>query len=335
LLDLHDIHQELAKLAEAILQEVLEWAINAALPGRGAALDAPGRAAARDLCVVGMGKLGGAELNYNSDLDLLFLFSGDGGARLGEPGRIRQEHFARVAQKLLFGLSCVTSCGYLYHIDARLRPSGRQGSLVSSLDAFARYHETSAQLWERLALVRARPVAGSGTMCDAARAVIERACYGRPLPKDGVPEIARLRARMEVENAREDASRYDVKLGKGGIADVEFATQLLQLEAGHEDPSVRAQSTERALEALERAGVWAAADLAALRSGYAFLRRLESRLRIVHDNAQSVLERDGRVLEALARRMAISGGGAALERAYLETSAANRDIYTRVVEALR
>lgn len=335
LLDFREVHVELTALAEAILEEVLAWSIDAALrapsePAEGA----EPAAQTHDICVVGMGKLGGGDLNYNSDLDLLFLFSGDGGARLGDGGRIRQEHFARVAQKILFGLTCVTSAGVLYHIDARLRPSGRQGSLVSSLDAFRAYHDASAQVWERLALVRARPVAGPEPLRESAMRVITHATYERPLPPEGVREIARLRERMERENAREDATRFDVKLGRGGLVDVEFATQLLQLRAGREEPRVRVPSTLAALAALEQAGAWPNEDLAALRDGYTFLRRVETRLRIVHDNAQSVLGRDPRTLDAIARRAGISQGGAALERELLAVTSRNRGIYSRVIEAL-
>jgi glutamate-ammonia-ligase adenylyltransferase len=272
---------------------------------------------------VGLGKLGGRELNYNSDLDLCFLY------REGP-----QEHYSSVAQKLLFGLSCFTSEGFLYRIDARLRPSGRHGSLVSSIPAFAQYHEASAAVWERLALVRARPVAGPEPLRAEAQALLWRAAYGRPWPEGGAREIDRLRGRMETELAREGPDRYNVKLGRGGLTDVEFATQLLQLRVGGDVAEVRRPGTYEALGALQAAGAWDAGDLALLRNGYLWLRRLENRLRIVHDNAQSVLSRDPDALEVIARRMGFREGGTALLKAYEEVTSLVRQVYRRVVEAM-
>jgi len=320
-LDLCEVQAELSALAEALVDEALAWGLETTTARLGAP---PG-----PLCVVGMGKLGGAELNYNSDLDLLFLYSAEGEG----PGS-SQEFFARVAQKLLFGLSCATSEGFLYRIDARLRPSGRQGSLVSSIRSFAQYHEASARVWERLALTRARPVAGPPDFQVEAKLALERAAYGKPLPPGGAREVDRLRQRMEIELAREDETRYNVKLGRGGLVDVEFATQLLQLRVGGEHPEVRRPGTLDALAALLAADAWDAGDLFLLREAYLFLRRLENRLRIVHDNAQSVLSRDPHAVEVVARRMGFAGGGRVLLSAYEETTAAVRDVYGRIVEAM-
>jgi glutamate-ammonia-ligase adenylyltransferase len=328
-IDLLEVQAELTALAEALADEALRWALSAVAERYG---QPAGERGLVPLCVVGMGKLGGRELNYNSDLDLLFLYGGEG-VCAKDPTRGSQEFFSKVAQRLLFGLACVTSEGFLYHIDARLRPSGRHGSLVSSVPAFAHYHEASAQIWERLALTRARPVAGPAEFQREVKEVLARAAYERPFPPGGAREVDRLRQRMEGELAREGPERYNVKLGRGGLVDVEFATQLLQLREGAR-PEVRQPGTLDALAALLAAGVWDAGDLALLREAYLFLRRLENRLRIFHDNAQSVLLRDPHALAVLARRMGFCEGGAALLTAYEETTTQVRDVYRRVVEAM-
>jgi glutamate-ammonia-ligase adenylyltransferase len=329
-IDLLEVQTELTALAETLVGECLRWATRSVAERYGEPQDGGG---AIPLCVVGMGKLGGAELNYNSDLDLLFVYANEGPCSR-DPGRTSQEFFAKVAQKLLFGLSCVTSEGFLYHIDARLRPSGRHGSLVSSVQAFAQYHEASAQVWERLALTRARPVAGPAAFQERVAEVLARATYERPFPEGGAREVDRLRRRMEVELAREGPHRYNVKLGRGGLVDVEFATQLLQLRAGRTHPEVRSPGTLDALGRLRTAGAWDAGDLTLLREAYLFLRRLENRLRIHHDNAQSVLWRDAHALRVVARRMGFRGGGEALLAAYEETTGCVREIYQRVVGAM-
>jgi glutamate-ammonia-ligase adenylyltransferase len=329
-LELQEVQGELTVLAEVILEEVLSWAL-AAVEGRfGPPVGSKGPVA---LCIVGMGKLGGGELNYNSDLDLLFLY-GEEAPCAGDPRRGSQEFFSRVAQKVLFGLSCVTSEGFLYHLDTRLRPSGRQGSLVSSLPAFAHYHEVSAQSWERLALVRARPVAGPDAFREEVRRILNLAAYERPWPAEGTRKVDRIRQRMEAELAREGPAQYNVKLGRGGLVDVEFATQLLQLHVGREHSEARCTSTLGALSALQDLQAWDSGELETLGHSYLFLRRLENRLRIFHDNAQSLLPRDPQALELLARRMGYRDGGAALLRAYEETTSRVREIYLHVVEAL-
>jgi len=137
-----------------------------------------------------------------------------------------------------------------------------------------------------------------------------------------------------VELAREGPDQYNVKLGRGGLVDVEFATQLLQLRAGREHLEARCPSTLGALSALQALEAWDAGELGTLGQAYLFLRRLENRLRIFHDNAQSILPRAPEALDLLARRMGFREGAATLLRAYEETTRQVREIYSRVVEAL-
>jgi len=203
-----------------------------------------------------------------------------------------------------------------YELDTRLRPSGSHGLLVVSLEAFARYHglhqdgsphdnAPEAQDWERQALVKARPCAGDQQLGARFTVLAAKIAYERGAPD---PErVHHLRMRMEKELAREGPNRFDVKLGKGGIVDVEFAAQWLQMKHGT-DPRVRSTDTEIALSALEACGYLEASTAAVLREGYAMLRRLEQALRVVHGTSASLIEEGAGGVAALARRMGFRDG---------------------------
>jgi len=243
-----------------------------------------------EFCVLGLGKLGAEELSYHADLDIIFVYSGAGETVRppdGETAEFRRqsnhEYFARVAQRLISVLTTVTREGYVYRLDTRLRPSGNAGPLVSSLAAFERYHEESAQLWERQALLKCRFVAGDRDFGKRMEETIGRFIYERPLPPDAAAEIHRLRMRMETELGKERADRLNLKVGRGGIVDVEFAVQYLQLLHGPGNPSLRARSTLKALYELARAGVIGQEAFRTMDEGYRFLRGLEVRLRLAHD----------------------------------------------------
>jgi len=241
-------------------------------------------------CVLGMGKLGAEELSYHSDLDIIFLYSEAGEtvpAPDADPSEFRKvtnhEYFAKVAQRLITLLTTATREGYVYKLDTRLRPSGNAGPLVSSLAAFETYHEHSAQLWERQALLKCRFVAGDREFGKNVEEKVARFIYDRPLPAGAAEEIHRLRMRMEVELGRERTDRLNLKVGRGGVVDVEFATQYLQLLHAPKVPVLRSRSTLKALYELMRAGKISVEDFQALDGGYRFLRTLEIRLRLSHD----------------------------------------------------
>jgi glutamate-ammonia-ligase adenylyltransferase len=241
-------------------------------------------------CILGMGKLGAEELSYHSDLDIIFLYSGAGETSPlpgQDPAEFRKvsnhEYFAKVAQRLISILTTATREGYVYHLDTRLRPSGNAGPLVSSLAAFERYHEQSAQLWERQALLKCRFVAGDRNFGKQVEEMAARFIFDRPLPPDIAAEINRLRKRMERELGKERQDRRNLKVGRGGIVDVEFAVQYLQLVHGPGNRFLRARSTLTALYELLRANVLCEDDFQAMDKGYRFLRALEVSLRLSHD----------------------------------------------------
>ncbi len=296
LLEFGEVSEQLSDLAEVCLEAALRIALRSLAELHG---PPPGR-----FSVIGMGKLGGRELNYNSDLDLIYVYDGEAEARTKISVR---EYFTKVAQRLMTILQLTTREGFVYKIDTRLRPSGSHGPLVSSVTSFREYHQTSSALWERQALVRARGVAGDPTLLQEVERIIERFVYGRGLDAAGVAEIARLRARMEHELAGESAGRWNIKTGRGGILDVEFITQMLQLRHGQAHPAVRLRPTEAALSALFQEGLLSEEDTRNLIDGYRFLRRLENRLRIERDQAVEALEHGGARPGALARRLGYPG----------------------------
>jgi glutamate-ammonia-ligase adenylyltransferase len=332
--DLPEVSSQLTDVAEVCLTRCLALAEEEA---RAKGWAPPGR-----LCVVGMGKLGGRELGYHSDLDLIFLYPG------GSDG---SERYVRLAQRLMSFLQMPLREGRLYQIDTRLRPSGNQGALVIGAEGFARYHLGEAlpggparagaegpvrsQLWERQALLRARFVAGDQDLWRRIQArVLEPAVYGRREDRDALAaEIRRMRERMESELAQESTRGANPKTGRGGLVDVEFAAQFLQLAHGHDRPDLRTTSTPDALKRLRAAGLLKEADFEALARGYEFLRRVELRLRIVHDYGVDHLPRGGPVLAQLSRRLGYFGAdpGARFLAEYARVTAAVRQVFDRVV----
>jgi glutamate-ammonia-ligase adenylyltransferase len=260
--------------------------------------------------IVGMGKLGGMELNYHSDLDIIFIHEESGETRPvpgHDPDRFRpqtnQEYFSRLAQRIISVLTLKTPEGSLYEIDTRLRPSGNQGPLVTSLAAYREYHQTTAQPWERQALIKARVVFGPAELAQKISALNRQIVYDRELPENLSGEIRRLRERMETEIAREGLNHFNIKTGRGGMVDVEFIVQYLQLQHGAAHAELQVHNTLEALAGLHQTGLIATEDFAILLTGYEFLRRLENKLRLVHDESISALSSEPAYLRKLAQRL--------------------------------
>jgi glutamate-ammonia-ligase adenylyltransferase len=270
----------------------------------------------RGLAVIAVGKLGGRDIGYGSDLDVLFIYDP---AAAPDPDEAAP-YFVRRAQRIIRSLSEPNPAGPGYELDTRLRPSGSHGLLVTSLSSFATYHgvqlggELSGQArpgvlssgaaWERQALLRARACAGDRELAQRTIAVAEVAAYERGAP--AIEEMHRLRLRMEHELARERDGRYDLKTGCGGLLDVEFATQWLQMSHGA-DRRVRTTNTLDALDALFTCGYVRRAEYDVFREGYVFLRRLEQRIHVLHGQGSTLLDVRAPGLAQLARRMGLQG----------------------------
>lgn len=283
-----------------------------------------GAVAGGSFAVLGMGKLGGRELDYNSDLDLIFIYDAPAEARSegGKSGRLpAHEYYTRLGQKLITFVSAPTAEGVAYKVDMRLRPSGRAGPLVSSLEAFRHYHQTSSLLWERQALIKARCVAGDRGLGAKAEEIAEGFAYGKGLTQDGIAEIHHLRMRMERELAQEDHSQFNLKIGRGGLVDIEFLAQMLQLSYGNRYPSLRQRGTLKALRILSELKILKQREYRLLSEGYLFLRRLDHRLRLERDQSIDILERESEKLQGVAQALghksrAKRNAGKQLLRAY-------------------
>ncbi len=252
-----------------------------------------GDAAGARLAILALGKLGGAELNYSSDIDLIFLSDA--------PGRGP----ARLAEELVRQLSEPTAEGVAYRVDMRLRPEGSAGALVWELDAALAYYRERARAWERQALVKCRPVAGDLELGGRFLDLLGGFIWQSGLTPVEVARACQLRG--EMERAAESPGAVEVKSGTGGIRDVEFSAQILQLVHGAGHPEVRKTGTLAALEALEGAGLLDPEEARQLRAGYEFLRRVEHCLQTMDELALHAVPAEPGARAALARRLGYAG----------------------------
>jgi len=288
--------------------------------------------------VVGLGKLGCGELTFGSDLDIIFVYDDPAqGVTGGARSITNHEYFVKLGQRIISVLTLKTREGHVFSVDARLRPSGSSGPLVVSRDALMKYHREKTLVWERQAFTRARAVAGDPAFGAEVLAELSDIVYGRALTADEIEEMLRIRTRMELEIAKEDSTRYNVKTGRGGVVDIEFLIQALQLFHGGRTRALRTPYTQKALRRSLKAGLIEEADCAFLTEAYSFYRRIETNLRIVHDRPEGYLVRGSEELVSLARRSGYSGERAPedLLDDYSKTSEKVREIFTKTLEALK
>jgi [glutamine synthetase] adenylyltransferase / [glutamine synthetase]-adenylyl-L-tyrosine phosphorylase len=302
----HDVDvtaRELADLAdvccEVALTEALAWAE--------ARFGAPrtGGGERCGLVVMGMGKLGGRELNAGSDIDLMLFYETDEG-QAGEC--TLHEHFTRVAQRFVATLDETTDDGVVWRVDLRLRPEGSRGPLVNALAAAERYYETWGRTWERAALVRARPVAGDLRFGTRLLEALLPFVWRRAVDPRIASEMAALLARARAE-AGDDAAD-DLKIGPGGIREVEFFAQSLQLIWGGREPRVRGANTHDALRRLRACGFVSEREEVELTESYLFLRRLEHRVQFATGVQTHAMPRDPELLGRIVRSLGYGEEGA-------------------------
>jgi glutamate-ammonia-ligase adenylyltransferase len=291
-LSLEEFSFQLSALAEVTMGFTLFLAKRETMKkyGTPTILDAMGEKGEAAFVVVGLGKLGGEELNFHSDLDIIFIYSHMGETDVDFDGRAggrkkitNQEFFAKVAQRFISNLSTVTKEGYVYKVDMRLRPSGSAGPLVTSFNAFKNYYKKDARSWERQALIKARVVVDERNFGKEVQEWMESYTYDRPLPPSLKDEIRAIRDRMEKELGRERGGFHNLKFGRGGLVEVEFLVQYLQLQNGGKLPYLRTQNTLKGLYELVREGILDEEEFRILDEGYRFLREIEISLRLVHD----------------------------------------------------
>lgn len=232
--------------------------------------------------VLALGKLGGEELNYSSDIDLIFLYD-DEGQTTGPRSVSNAEFFARMGSEIVRLLSDHTALGMAYRVDMRLRPEGDQGALARSLAATLGYYETTGRTWERQALIKCRPIAGCLELGHTFLRAIAPFVYRRYLSGAEISEIKAMKRRIEQRTVSAGTAEIEVKTGHGGIRDVEFVVQFLQLLHGGTYPEVRDPNTLLAISKLEQVGCLTAEERGIMEDTYRFLRRVEHRLQIMFD----------------------------------------------------
>ena len=297
---LETVTQQIAYLADAICQAALETAWRGLQQKRGVPRRGDGQRAR--FVVLGLGKLGGVELNYSSDIDLVFISEGDGRTD-GERPIGNQEFFDRLAATFVRLLAEPTDLGVAYRVDLRLRPEGEQGPAVMSFENALRYYDVKGRTWERQAFVKARPVAGDRDVGDQFLGQLESWIYRRYLGRADISGILALKRRIEKLARREGTDARNIKTGHGGIRDIEFVIQFLQLLHGGDVREVRTGNTLEAMDRLERIGCLTMQERAILEESYAFLRKLEHRLQIMFDLRTHSLPQDDGELRRVAIRM--------------------------------
>lgn len=274
------VGRRLTALAEGILAEAL----------------AATTAASDGMAVVGLGKLGAAELNYSSDIDLMLVAPEDAEEGQGRSHVPDPRPFVEMARSA-------------WRIDLDLRPEGRSGALVRTLASYRAYWSRWAETWEFQALLKSRPVAGDEALGQAFANSAAEQVWGRPFGAEELRELRRMKGRAETELLRRNLQEREIKRGRGGIRDIEFAVQLLQLVHGRSDATLRAPATLDSLAALSSGGYVALEDADALAAAYRFLRKVEHRLQLYEGEQAYTLPRSADRLAHLALMMGYHHGG--------------------------
>jgi glutamate-ammonia-ligase adenylyltransferase len=271
---------------------------------------------AEGFVVLGMGKLGGYELNYSSDIDLLLIARED------------PESYLPLAERLIEIIDTPTAEGFLYRVDMRLRPWGKDGPLVSSLPAYIQYVEKSARLWEKQALLKVRPIAGDLPLGEELRREIEPRIH-RATPEQVRREIFAMKQRTEEFLKQKGREWGEVKLGVGSIRDIEFVVQSLQMT----HPNIRTRATLKAIPRLREEGLVTPAEARVLTDGYVFLRTIEHYLQMLDYRQTYTLPSDPAAIALLARRLGFEGphAGESFVARYQEHCEAIRTVFLRQV----
>ncbi len=297
--DLVDVMLELSTLADVIIENSLRVA-------RESLNEIYGLPKNDAFAVIALGKLGGEELNFSSDVDLIYVYGSEAGETAGVAtqrgickNRIsNHEYYCKLGESLTRFLSLNTGDGFAYRVDLRLRPEGRRGAISIALSGYETYYESWGRAWERAMLIRARPVAGEAGLGNEFVETVRPFVYRKYLDYSSIDEIRQLKARIDTT-----FKKGDIKRGYGGIREIEFFAQALQLLYGGREPLVRERSTLKALHRLLQKALIGQGDYSALAGSYYYLRTLEHRLQQVNDLQTHTLPSGGADQDALARKM--------------------------------
>ena len=328
--DLMGTLADLSSLADSYLQIVTDLAFEE-LRGR-SSLPLP-----REFAIFGLGKLGGRELNFGSDLDIIFVYDEP---ESQDPSLNPTEliaHYVNFA-RLVFQLTAeMTSAGYAYKVDTDLRPEGSQGDLALSLKGYEEYFRTRARIWEQQAMTRVRFVAGNPMLGEKFLNVAHDFTYRKKFEYGSLIEISRLRERMEKELARESTKGKNIKLGFGGLVDIEFTLQILQMMHGYQNPKLRRTNMLEVLKVVAAYGILDQAEADQVSEHYLFLRNFECALRIASPSSSNYLPKDTYSLGALARLLGYQEtkdlkGSEALLLDYDTTTRKVREFYRKMLD---
>lgn len=297
--DLDETLHHTTDLAEVLIDGALGWLYRDLTARHGHPRDASGRI--QHMVVLGMGKLGGRELNFSSDIDLIFAYP-EAGETDGERCLDNQQFFVRLGQRLIKVLDEKTVDGFVFRVDMRLRPFGDPGPLVMSFEALEDYYETHGREWERYAMIKARAVAGDRDRAEELHALLKPFIYRRYLDYGAFGALRDMKAMINREVVRRGKDQ-DVKLGEGGIREVEFIAQAFQLIRAGREPSLQSRSLQTVLRLLAGQEILPAFSVQCLLEAYEFLRRTENRLQMYADQQTHRLPGDPEGRQRLALSM--------------------------------
>ncbi len=308
MLDIADVAAQLSMLADVALDEVCRFHARSMDERFGRPLQDDGTPAG--MCVIGLGKLGGEELNFRSDIDLMFVYSDEGHSEgATSDGLTLHEWYSRLASRIMATLSEVSADGMLYRVDARLRPDGRSGALARSLASYILYYETRGEVWERQMLVKARPVAGDLSVGSALLESLKPFVYPRTHNLSPRDEIHRVKSRILAHLAARDTQgnateiEWNLKLRRGGLRDIEFIVQCLQLVVGGAAASIRQRNSLDAIDRMAEQGVLSDDEAASLVRAYRLYRKVEHRLQMVAGQQTFTLPVDAEARTVLALQL--------------------------------
>lgn len=287
---------QVSALADVLINSAYVWSYRQLAAIHGSPHDAAGQP--MPLLILGMGKLGGRELNFSSDIDLIFTYPANGETTGGRRSLEHQQFFTKVGQKLIAALHQVTADGFCYRVDMRLRPFGDSGPLVLSFAALEDYYQEQGREWERYAMLKARVLNPEQHFTPELTALLKPFIYRRYIDFSAIESLRRMKQLIEQENRRRN--RHDnIKLGAGGIREVEFIVQTLQLIRGGRIPQLQQPSILKALAALASEGILSSEVVSQLQQDYLWLRQVEQALQGIDDKQTQTLPDDHTVQQQL------------------------------------
>ncbi|MFL1466421.1 bifunctional [glutamate--ammonia ligase]-adenylyl-L-tyrosine phosphorylase/[glutamate--ammonia-ligase] adenylyltransferase [Marinobacter sp. HN1S83] len=313
--DLHETMAATSEFAETGIQGALDWLYEDACEQSGTPWGADpvtGEDVPQSMVVLGMGKLGGRELNVSSDIDLIFAFPGKGETRGGPRSMDNQQFFIRLGQRLIQALDQITADGFVFRVDMRLRPYGQSGALALSFAALETYYQDQGRDWERYAMVKARVVAGDERAGQVLMEALRPFVYRKYVDFSAFESLRSMKAMIGRE-VRRKGLENNIKLGSGGIREIEFVVQAFQLIRGGRDRELQQRELLIILKELEALELLPSQVVKELREAYVFLRNLEHALQGVEDKQTQLLPDDELTQARIALIMGFDGWDACLQ----------------------